>query len=542
MLNKISLKALLFSMLAVTVVIVAVLAGVGFTALNKTAVAANHMGQGKDVVADILPPPLYVIEAQLVVYDLLRAEGNERQSLLTKLQSLKKEYDQRIDFWQKEGFDPQVKAALLGDQHKQGALFWQEAQASFIPAIVAGDMLKAEASAKTMRQRYEAHRKGVDGTVDIASKYADSTLSILSDTARTASWLIGSIGILGCFGMLFCVLMVVREILRRLGGEPLHLLNAAERVAAGDLLVDISVVAGDQSSLTYSFAEMTKQLRKVLTEVRDNSQHSLHSLHELKHHSAMAIEQSQQQSEGLMSVSASVEELSASVTMIADNAGETSENAGKARSLTETGGRLITETVIGLSKIAENAAQAADAVDGLESEVNEIRQFSTLIQNIAEQTNLLALNAAIEAARAGEAGRGFAVVADEVRKLAEQSSASAQKVNSVTAHLSDSTLKAAEIMRYALDRVREDSQKATVIQSTVEQLQNGAEETLQTASDITRALVEQKIAVQEIARVIMQISSSADVNYQVAKSVGDASTSMEAGIAHLSQQLSRFKI
>ena len=125
MLKNLSIKLQLVGMVTGVVVFLFAFAAVVWVAVGTISDAANGMGRGKDVVADILPPPLYVLEAELTVIQLQSAKGAEIQPLLAKLESLKKDYDDRNAFWEKEALDPAVKNALLGEQKQAADRFWK---------------------------------------------------------------------------------------------------------------------------------------------------------------------------------------------------------------------------------------------------------------------------------------------------------------------------------------------------------------------------------------------------------------------------------
>src|SRR5690349_3021934 len=149
--RNLTLRSVVLGTAAVMLAVLTLIAAVGYFALRHTAAAAFDMGQGKDVVADILPPPLYVIEAQLTGYEAIRAAPARRATLIEKLRSLKKDYDDRNAFWHTQNVEPQVKESLLGEQRAQADRFWQEVERGFVPALRADDMAAAEASLGRMR-------------------------------------------------------------------------------------------------------------------------------------------------------------------------------------------------------------------------------------------------------------------------------------------------------------------------------------------------------------------------------------------------------
>ena len=245
-----------------------IVGAVGIAALQKVSSAATLMGQGKDVVADILPPPLYVIEAQLVAYDIASATAEQRPKLIEKLRQLKEDYDDRNTFWSESDLDAGVKDKLLGEQRRQADLFWAELDKNFLPAVAAQDQPVLEASLKQMRLHYEAHRTGVEDTVGVAGQFAEGSMKQLLGSSQNSS-IISIIAImLGCTFVVIGMKSLATSLNRRIGGEPAETVEVANRIARGDLSGSVHVQPGDSTSMQAAMKQMQDSLRGLVDEIR----------------------------------------------------------------------------------------------------------------------------------------------------------------------------------------------------------------------------------------------------------------------------------
>ena len=249
-------------------VVLLIVGGVGIAALQKVSSAASLMGQGKDVVADILPPPLYVIEAQLVAYDIASAAVDQRPKLIEKIRQLKKDYDDRNKFWTESDLDASVKQKLLGEQRSQADQFWAELDNKFLPAVAAHDTATLEASLRQMRQYYEAHRTGVEATVGVAGQFAEASMKQLMDTSQTNSVIAIIASILGCALVVLGMKSLATSLNRRIGGEPAEAVEVANRIARGDLGGAVVVQPGDSASMLAAMKQMQDSLGGLVDEIR----------------------------------------------------------------------------------------------------------------------------------------------------------------------------------------------------------------------------------------------------------------------------------
>jgi methyl-accepting chemotaxis protein len=221
-------------------------------------------------------------------------------------------------------------------------------------------------------------------------------------------------------------------------------------------------------------------------------------------------------------VAASVEQVSVSINHVAESAQDAHGIARDAGELSVQGGQLFHGTIDEINLIADEVHRSTEVIHQLGSQSDRISQIINVIKEIADQTNLLALNAAIEAARAGEAGRGFAVVADEVRKLAEKTSSSTKEIGDMINAIQQGTQQAVSSMEAGSDKVHDGVAMAERAGESMEQIEGGVRKVLMAVASISEALGEQRSASHDIADNVEKIARMSEENSQAVLSVSDS--------------------
>jgi methyl-accepting chemotaxis protein len=241
-------------------------------------------------------------------------------------------------------------------------------------------------------------------------------------------------------------------------------------------------------------------------------------------------------------MAASVEQMTVSINHVSDSARDALAISRKSGELSTQGGQVIHRAVDEMNQIAGTVREASTAIDNLGQQSDQITSVVQVIKEVADQTNLLALNAAIEAARAGEQGRGFAVVADEVRKLAERTTKATEEIAAMVNSMQESARSAVTTMDNAVERVGSGATLAQQAGEAINQIKSGAEQVIKVVNDITSALAEQSVASNDIAAHVEQVAQMTEENSAAA----DAAASAAASVEHLADEMrnvvSRFKI
>lgn len=534
MLKHIHDRSLLFGQVLGIMVIITLIS-ISFFGLYSVRSAADQMGQGKDVVADILPPPLYLIESQLQVYTLLHAKPEEREALLQTLARLQQEFESRNRFWQESSLNEPLRELLLGEQKVQGERFWQLLNDKFVPAIKAGDLAQAGAIAARLHTLYNAHRLGVDATVIRGNEYAAEQMAHLANTTRL------------CYGLLLCAALLGAGLIFWLGRPTQQRLLAAGKATAaiaegelnrpmpepgldaiGELIRQIGAMRDQLATLVESLQRSASTLDDRATSLTAMAQRHTDDRQAqvgAAHHIEQAIEQ----------LTHSIEQAGSQLHQVGEQTLQSAERAQEATLAIHTVEQVIGEQVTGVKQVSHTISDLA----GLSQ---QIAGLAGAIHDIAEQTNLLALNAAIEAARAGEQGRGFAVVADEVRSLATRTGSATTEINTIIGKIQDVSLRAASEMDTELARVEQAVTHTMTARQSVARIAQSCEEINQRIAQVDQLMSDETRLIQGIHHQVGEMSRLAAEANQSASHAAEEATMVAQHARILTRQTHHFHL
>ncbi len=490
-------------------------AGLSYSTLKELSVNGPVYVQivhGKDLIADVLPPPEYIIESYLVAHQLSTESDKARQEVLIKqMEVLRSDYTSRHEFWKQAHLEKEIAELLLQKSYVPAMEFYGIVFQKLIPAIK-GEDSKAIASAMLdLKQKYDVHLAAIREVVQLTTKQNEKLEASTMDYLQKSKLIqLGTFLFILLVSIIFAI-FIGRRITRLLGDVQV----AIERMASNDFTGNIEVNSQDEIgrvaqalvSLKFSFSTVVKQVRTSTESIATASS-------EIAAGNLDLSTRTEEQASVLGTITGSINDFSGAVQ----------ENATQAAS--------INESAVATSRVA---TQAGIAIKGIVVTMGDIQDGSKkvldivgVIDGIAFQTNILALNAAVEAARAGEQGRGFAVVAGEVRNLAQRSATAAREIKSL---IGDSVAK-----------VNRGSVLVNEAGHTIQALVVSVDEVALGVTQISNASNLQSDRIAELSRSIGEIDGVTQQNAALVEEAAAAAASLEEQTRALDGVVAVFKI
>lgn len=416
-LNGIKIKTRIALLTAAAAVMILAVLSFGVAASQRAAVGGdeyNHIVENRDLIADISPPPSYIIESYLSAYQLVESKDEgERAQLFERVRRLKESYNQRHEYWRNHLRDGAARRLFIDDSYRSAVQFYVAFDGPFSAALHERDAARArELLSSTLQPKYEEHLGFIQQVRASVLREVDERETAVQNEAHRNAMIISAVALLGLGLILVIGYGVARSVrLSLVEGQ-----RVFRSLANGDLTVRFEqytkdelgslaeAVNGGLDSMTGALRAIGQQIEALAAaseELTAVSQQMSANAEETAAQANVVSASSEQVTRTIQTVASSTEQMNTGIRELTKGSGEAASVVSRAVRLAESAGsamQRLSESSAGIGKVIE------------------------VISSVAEQTNLLALNATIEAARAGEAGKGFAVVANEVKELAAETS------------------------------------------------------------------------------------------------------------------------
>ncbi|MFM9956442.1 MAG: methyl-accepting chemotaxis protein [Phycisphaerales bacterium] len=507
----------------------------------------------KDLLADILPPPEFIIEAHLTAHLLGDCEDPaQRDALIARTSVLRKEFETRNEFWRQQLPQGELSSLLTHGAADPANAFFRTMEAEFLPAVRKGDLDTArEVLGGPMLASYNEHRAAIDRAVEIASAQAKELEAAAAATLSQRTTMLYGVALGVCGGVAAIAWLIAGSIIR-----PIRRMEAG----VGAMVADGGATAsgrGDRIDLTQRLDTGTRDelaalcsrlnsifatLDGIVGKVSTGSRAVGAGCREIYGAAESVAKSVDNQTRQTESVSAAVLESNQSISEVASRSREAAKMSGGAGESAKQGGEIVSRTLDHMRSIAELVGSSGKHIADLGARSDEIGRIIEVINGIADQTNLLALNAAIEAARAGEHGRGFAVVADEVRKLADRTTKATGEVAASVKAIQHGTGQAVESMGQVSGRMATGVELAETAGGALGTICDGTGSLAMIIESIASATHEQTSACEEIGRNVALIAQAGQECSEGARQAASIATDLTSRAEALEQLVSGFKV
>ncbi|MCP3867577.1 MAG: HAMP domain-containing protein [Gammaproteobacteria bacterium] len=361
-----------------------------------------------------------------------------------------------------------------------------------------------------------------------AAEYEHTAITILGFLVTTAI----VIGVLVSW-------IVSSNVVGRLGETA----KGLETIASGDLTQNVTVDGRDEiGKVQQSMHKMLENLQSMISQINDTTAQLSTAAEEVSVVTVQTSNNIKQQQSETDQIATAMNEMTTTVQDVAMNVSSTSTAANGANAETESGRKVVEATVDGIQHLASQIENAADVIAQVEKNSENINTVLDVIKGIAEQTNLLALNAAIEAARAGEQGRGFAVVADEVRTLAARTQESTAEINQIIESLQSGSRNAVQAMNQSREQAKSVVEQASLAGTSLTTISGSVSQIDEMSSQIATAAEEQNSVAEEMNRNIVRISDMAVQNATGAEQTSQAGKNLACMASELQGLVATFRV
>ena len=490
----------------------------------------------QDLRADILPPPLYAVDAYAAANEAFVATSasdyEKRDKKLAEVAALEVDYKNRVAFWKitEQGSEMQGAFAAVVKSNEN---FYRIYNKDYLPAIKLGAIAAAKPLAD-LASAYEVNKQAVKALNTDLGKEIIKVNTSSNNLLNTILTLLALLGLLILFLIWYfgrrqaktinSAVMMLENDGQQNQMAVLNLLDEMGDLADGDLTVRAEVRENITGAIADSINYTIDSLRGLVTGINRASQQVSTATGQAQATSVGLLSAAEKQSSQITETTEAVNNMTRSILQVSSNASQASQVAQRSLQAATQGSAAVQNTIAGMNGIREQIQETSKRIKRLGESSQEIGEIVELISDITEQTNILALNAAIQAASAGEAGRGFTVVAEEVQRLAVRSSEATKQIGAIVKTIQTDTNSAVAAMEKSTEGVVEGarlSDAAGKALTEIETVSNSLARLIQSISTATEAQTQVASTVTKNMQQIQEITSqTTEGTKQTAESVG----------------------
>ena len=432
--------------------------------------------------------------------------------------------------------NPALAAGLAASHREAGAAI------NSFASLLNDRLLEASSITVTGAEIFASSTRAIDGVFSLYDQMLPALDNVFAERIRSGEQLLvleAGIVLIVLLAVIYLFAAFYQAIMLSIN----HIAEGTKRMAGGDLTVQFKLQTRDEMQLiAKSFNDMSSSFHNLVAQVSSSTRQVASAAEELSAITAETDKGIRRQQHETDQVATAINEMTATVQEVAGSAASASEATRSAANEAGNGQKVVANTVERINRLAEEVGNASDTIRSLEKNSDKIGSVIDVISGIAEQTNLLALNAAIEAARAGEQGRGFAVVADEVRTLASRTQGATHEIQEMIEGLQVDARRAVEAMDKSAGQANEGVDAAAEAGAALQRITTAVNTIADMTAQIASAAEEQSAVSEEINRNISNISQISDNNATGSTQTSAASSQLASLSVELQQMLSRFRI
>ncbi|WAG12447.1 methyl-accepting chemotaxis protein [Aeromonas dhakensis] len=449
-----------------------------------------------------------------------------------------------IDLMKDAGFTEGELAKLNEAKNNSDALVNTEVAAFKLVQQTDGDLAANQQKAIAMMhdKAYHQNKGRIMSPIDDFYVMMETRTQQAVDDATSQSAMLRYLFIALGLVLMFFLWRTYKALIDLVGTSVDQLRSDLNHLAEGDFSQPIKVPVGAKESLIGLLATMQSTLKGIIAQVSHSSEELSGSADSIAQIAEQTAQFATSQQTSTQTMAAAIEELVVSISHLSDNATHADELSKISANTLEEGSGVIKQTLDSIQSISDTVSNAASSIADLNSHTQQISEIIEVIRGIADQTNLLALNAAIEAARAGEQGRGFAVVADEVRNLASRSAASTQQITGMIGKIQSGADASIRSMENTVNNVSRGVSLASQAGAAIASIQDHASNLTGLMGEISHTLREQSTAANEVVSTVGNITSLSEQSGDAARHVSQEAAKLKQLSRLLRQEMAHFKL